>query len=610
MPQVPKYEPGQITPKPLPGPRFFAGTTAESFGGVQARELGQLGQALEQVAATAAKYTLASAGKKDAGLARTAYNNARREWQEWFKTDLNTREAEAALDAHVDAGKKLEEINRKHGVGLKTTRQKELFKASYDGFTVGALNQALGVQEQQREKLKQVSMTVEKKVATDAAVEGRNDRHIIAESEFTVGANTLEEFKDYPKKVRDKAVADNISTMYDTVLMAVTQDSPGAGLSFLINYWDKFNPTFAADRKDALEKLAGSELVWKLAKDLSGSGMLLKEQLAEVDKMSFGDPGDLMTAKDAVTLRSQLRERDMLKRHIAKAEAQRALDAEWDKVLKAGKDAVIPNHIDPAEQKKMQEYKDKSIDEWANNLTVGPARTTTPEGWSWFNSYMSMEPEELAKQDIFKHINIMALPQFNKLMTQWRSSRSNADGVKNEVIRTRTPHQHFKSMIAGMSYFDPNVKSQPGRNVSAEHIRKRDGWFHAQVDEHRNKTLVPEEEQTTKWLDELGADLLSDVAVSRGFGRAKLKVKKFEISYLSDVGFAEEEVKAALAERPKKLKEFDDLQYDATENKYFRDIRGGTERDVFDRLTGEYIVTIPITDKTAAEEWITIKVGG
>lgn len=612
MPETPIYEPGQVTPRPLPGPRFSASAGAASFGGAQAQQLGQAGAALEQVATLAGKLAVTNQERINNTKSEDIYNQYTDAVNVLMETDVKMRRAKDADKTHDYTKLKIGELKKKFTKGLDNDRQRELFGRAADRSEVGYLNTALRHQQQE---LRRYEEQVGKQSITQSV---RNavasiDTPVLLEIELINGEEKIREKvpkfesnKGMPDTFVEADIARNTHMLYTAVLDAYGRKSAGAALIFYRAKKGKFD-VLDVKQEGRLMKAAEGEWVWGKAKELSGSGMPLEQQLKEVDAIVLGEPNDFITASGVATLRSEVIKRERIKNLTAKANAQVHLDARWAGVKKQGKDAVVPNDVSWEEQKKMRAYIDKEETEWANNLTLGPPSVTTAEGWSQFGAFMNMSSEQLAKQDIYKFIHMMALPEFNRLDTQWRSSRSNISSEEEKVVSTRTDYQQARGAIAGMSYFDPEVKSQPGRNVSAEHVKKREGWFFAQFDKHL--TLIPKEERTTERKDKmLAEELLADVHISRGFGRAKLKIKKFEIPYLSDVGFAEEEVAAALEQRPEELKKHTELQYSPSDNVYFLDIKGGTARDVFDRITGAYITTIPIGD-IEEEDFTTITIG-
>lgn len=603
MAKAPEYIPGQVRPTGVPGVRFRAGARPSAFGGAEAEQIGRLGVALEQVAATASELDRASQNKKDKALARSIYNRANAEMNHWLTSDLYNREGEDAVDSYIIASTKFEEMRKSYVVRLKNESQRELFNASFDTLKVGHLNRVIGFQEQQRDKLEKVTIEAENLQSIETAVANRTDPNAILEAESTIVANTQFLSRAFPKVVRDIAVDDATNLLYTNVMEALTSDSPGAALAFFEANIDKFKEATKIGIRDNLSKLAEAEVVRDTAVAISDSGLSLENQLAEVDKIE--------DARIAKQVRRVVKERANERKVIANANAQKIVNDEWTAFSKNPRTYSIPNWLPVKEQDLMEKRKAVELQQWAYEQGAGPAPVTD---WPNFNRLMSMTPDELNRVPM-RDWGDLAPAEWNKVLAHLNKSRSGSGSSKGVAsTRVRTPYQQFNATVAGMKYFTPKFfKGQWGKNVSREQIQQRKSWFFEQA--AARLALIPEEEQTEERVGNMiREELMAPVRISR-WGR-DLYVKAFEVPYLGGVGFEEEEVTAALANRPKPLKDapgsdkFSTLQYDPESNTYFLDVKGGAVRRLYDRVTGEYQGSLRIAEEAVPEETITVRVGG
>ena len=76
MARAPEYEPGRITPRPLPSARLSAGATPGAFGATEARQIADAGAALGDVSDLGAQVALSQQKKYNSTTSRDVLNNA------------------------------------------------------------------------------------------------------------------------------------------------------------------------------------------------------------------------------------------------------------------------------------------------------------------------------------------------------------------------------------------------------------------------------------------------------------------------------------------------------------------------------------------------------
>jgi len=559
MPKTPVYDPGSVTLRALPNPQVTAGAEPASFGRAEAQQTGQIADALGQVADAAARFTLASQAKTDTALSRDSYNNASLEARV-IDTDIKSREGADAVDVFDEARRRFDDIGKKHIGELKTDRQKELFTASYDALKVSYLNNIISFQEDQRSKFEIATLKAENLQASEYAADNRNDAEAIHIGEDIIVANTRFMNRGFPGPVKDKAVADAVDLHYKKVLEAITRDSPSAGLAFLKENEDKFNPITLPTIEGQLDKLAETEVIRNTALTISSSSLSLEDQLAEVDKIE-----DATVAKG---VRSFIKEIDREKKLIGKANAQEAIDNEWDSMVSDPLSYVIPATLPLKTQKAMREYKNLRRNQWAQERGTGFTDVTD---WPRFYELMSMRPEDIAVVDLEKEFGSLAESEFKQVLSHQRNSRfGSASSKGKDADRIRTLHQQVSDAILGMSFFDLTKASKKGLNATDDQIIKRKGRFFEQV----SRRLAREEDRSEKRIGEIIDEELEPREITK-WGK-NIHTKKFEIPYLNEF-----EERAALQDIPERLKGIIDLKYDVDTDSYF--VRDEVRILIYDR---------------------------
>lgn len=622
MPKIPKYEAGQVTPRPLPGPRFSPSATAESFGGVQAQELGEAGAALEQVATLAAELNVANQERINLINSEDIFNQYTIAANAFMEEEVKAKRAGDAERSFDDTKKGLGELRKQYMKGLDNTSQRAMFGKAAGRSEVGYLNTALKHQQHEimRRRVhvgKQSIMT-----ATENAVAAIGNPVLLQTMLIEGERIDRDKVPTFPENLGmkttnvERAISSAGYLRYGTVLGAIEKKQGSrAALAFFKASTGKFDPLFVPDMEKRLKKSAEFELVWAKAKEISGLGLPIKEQLKLVDAIPTGGTEDLMTAVGAKTLRSQLQERERQRALTVKAEAQALLDAEWDIVRKAGKDGVVPNTVDPLEQKKMQAYITRRNEDHVRSISGAPALFTTVGGWKIFNKIMSSSPRELAGVDVTEYIDIMAPKEYDKAEAHFRMSKNKA----NRAMTTRSAIvNQTMGELTQATYFDPKQRSkwQKGLNVTKEHIQQRTGWFYEQMDLRLDQ--YPENEQNSALVGEIArTDLLQEVEVEIPWSK-NLFVKRFEVPYLSDLGFGEQERTEALKHLPDiftgdgKFNE-EAPGYDEDVNEFYFDQAvpgGGVKRNYYDQASkykGSKWVTKP---KGKQSGGFTVIVGG
>ena len=588
MAKAPIYQPGQVKRQNLPSVRISTRATPASFGGARAEQIGAFGASLSQVSAVATNLTIQSQEKKNRTLARDYYNQASRELNNWLTTDLYGREGEEALDAYDVAAKKVEEFRKKYVAKLKNNRQQELFNASYDSLSAGHLNRAIGFQEQQRSKHELNTIAAENLLEIETAVDNRTDPEAVKAAEKTILINTLYVNKGASPEVKEKAVAEANNTLYNSVLDALINDSPGAAFSFYQINKDKFSPIMQVKLEAELKELTEAETVRNAATVISNSGLSIEDQLAEVDKIKDADI--------AAKVRSQVKNRNNEKALISKANAKQLLDDEWTRLLQNPRQYDIPQSLPANVQKDMRTFQDQAAKEWAFERGVGPGAVTD---WLLYNDLMSMSDEEFAKEDMTEHITSFTPVHYKQLVDRQRGARfPTGSAKKNKATRVRTIQQQAKAAISGMADFD--TRTRKGKRKKEDEVldaTERTNRYYEQLADAL--ATIPEEEQTEERLGRLTDHLLSPVTIRRGIKFTPFipgtpfhkipypslgdKIYRFEMPYLEDI---KEKQKAFKQNIPQNLKAYLDVKFDDDAEIYYVE---GDDITKFYDLAGTYL---------------------
>lgn len=203
MPTVPVYSGQQVRQAAMPGQNVQVHATADAFGARQARALGQVAEGLSSAGSLLMEIQAKAKERDDKILAGSAYNAAALEAQKAMQDSVYAKEGAAAIDSEEVAKKSMEEIRAKYMSQLKSSRQKELFSASFDHDAANNMGNAVTHWGRQSKVAEDINRSTMNQLAIDRAMGSAlgNTPSVatdIAEAERVLVQNTVAKFKVDP----------------------------------------------------------------------------------------------------------------------------------------------------------------------------------------------------------------------------------------------------------------------------------------------------------------------------------------------------------------------------------------------------------------------------
>ena len=427
MPKVPTYSQGQITQRPLPGIRLNPSATSESFGSGQARDVARLGQAFGVASDTSLAIIKASQIRRDKALVRDSLNAVKSDLRT-FMGDIYQRQGKDAIDSYAEVEKKMLDIRRAAGSEFKNSQQRALFEASFSDLMNGHLDRAIVFQEKARRDFEIETLDAENQSFIDDAVAARTDIKEVAKAEQGIVANTRFKNRGKGAAITKESVKQAVHHLHSEVLSAVSQDSPEAALAYLTDNFDKFDPSVREEVKTQLEIAVKDAKIRNMAIAISGSGLALEEQLAEIDSIADNEIAD--------AVRKRVIDRDSVKNSAVQAQRKAVYEQEWQAMFKNPFTYQIPNTnaLSPSQKQNLYDTQQSLI---KDNLATQGVGSKTQTNWGVYYDWVSRSKEDIAQADLTEVFPQLADTQKNALIKMQQDARKQGDDfVKTQSIES------------------------------------------------------------------------------------------------------------------------------------------------------------------------------
>lgn len=613
---IPQIEPGQIRRRLPPAVRLGA----EAFGGVEAQELRQAGESLEQIANIAGRLTLANQQKVNNSKSESVFHGYTNAMNAWVETDLKLRRGEDAEVSYGLAKGKIGELRKSFTKDLDNDRQVELFNAAADRSEVGYLNMALT--HQQRE-IRRAEDTVSRQSISQAwenAVVARDNPVLLGvalvngEAKIEEKIPALEEYKGMPKEVVQAAVDEAKFAMYDGVRKALLVESPGAALTFFNLYKEKFEafgPLVVPGVEEATRQKAESEAIIGMVNQISNSGLSLEEQYDRVAVLAEGlsEAGVPISKKGMDEINSRLRNEFSKQQTLKKLEADKVVRGIYDEYFAAvkagqGDDFQVPYTAPRAVVNHIAELKKKALEKDAF-LAGGRAKPGAVTNHNSKNKLMSMPLSELNALDKTKDKDWKKLDA-----SDWEEVFNHSKGG-TKFLRVQTWNAQVKGIMDRTDLLTTGVRPGIARNLSQEGVETARAQFSELI--AKEVQDLPEKERTPINIRKIAAEMLEDVSIKvpvnedlpvdplgglaspEGYiihqwrRRSKtLRVKRFEVQFLPETA-QEVHAKGMLSKAPESIRGIPGLQWHEATRTYFAPVLG--EIRVYTEDTGDWFDT-------------------
>lgn len=446
MAKIPMYAPDQVTSTASSSleraKRSSSGITAATFGGRDAVSVVGIGREVAALAATLGR-------TRDTALARDSLVQARQEVSLFLfgngKTPgLYNAKGKDAINAFEVAEKKFSDINKRYSDALPSSGAQDMFEVSFRPFLEQNSLSVLKHQATQIQAYKNDTLDADNKQAEEDAINNRNSPSVIEESEAIITANTKELFKGLEGPALETKISERVYKMYSSVLRSVMDDSPVAALGFFETYaaQGKFDPRVRSTLHREVKDKARLYESYELAKNLSASGLPLKEQLAEVDKIK--DPEMAIVTRKAV--RDRYKEIEYLKN-----EERKRLELDTWTTLYQNPGAPIPySQLDDTQWRAMETYRDTRQSGFAANTD-----------WQLMGELASMSPAELKSLGMPKLLTFrekLTERDWNKILTTYRQEVTGGSAIaKTGLTRIKQASTLINDTVKALDYDDKQV---------------------------------------------------------------------------------------------------------------------------------------------------------
>jgi len=226
MPQIPAYDGPQVGLRQL----NLDQASADSFGGVQGRQLAQIGQGAQQLG-----NALDAVNERE--IQTQVFNAealAKKDYVAWSQEAVKNRQGEAAKGLTKDAGDWWGKAAEAYGKDLSPMAQRMLLKSVAQQSVAAA--QSMGAFEnQQLEVAQQTSLKATTQASRDSAVSDSSDQNIALQRQNILGAWSTQRNK-YDAATFDQLVKNELTQMHTAVFNKLFIENPSqAKLYYEVN---------------------------------------------------------------------------------------------------------------------------------------------------------------------------------------------------------------------------------------------------------------------------------------------------------------------------------------------------------------------------------------
>lgn len=233
---IPVYQ-QQVQEQVSPDARYVGASSDASFGGTQAKQLGELAKGISDTGTA----LLSMERKTDKIKATEAYNQSLIDYNKWLYGDGTPenkgalmRTGNEALTVNDEYAKFKDETKKKYLSTLTNEYAKELFSASYDDHAVTVGGEVNKFHAQQVDNAYKNSLDGNSYLAFNNAINGRNNYDIIDKNWVDIKANTLERWKG--SGFEQAKVLEAKNNFFDGLAKTFDNDGENALKQFLAYY--------------------------------------------------------------------------------------------------------------------------------------------------------------------------------------------------------------------------------------------------------------------------------------------------------------------------------------------------------------------------------------
>lgn len=533
----------------MPSVRFTGGANADMFGAAEARQIGQLGNALGNVAEVVIKKNAEAERQKIIASSRDGYNSAAAEARA-FASTVYSKKGKDAATAGEEMTKGLDEIRKRYEGNFKSQEEKNAFTAMFDSDRNLHMNKAYAHQDNQVAEWNKASQVALQTGLMEDAQQYFNDPKVVGEKESlfkqTVDKEAADAGMDDAQK--KQLMERRVDEFHTGIMNRIAQDSTIEALKYMDENKDKFDRQTFVEKRATVEKSAKGEQALTTALQLSKSGMPIEDQLAEVDKIK--DPNVAAATRKLVV------ERHEENKKIEKAKDEAYVDSEVNKLIQNPQGYRLPPFAPEKLATFVATHRKKLIDE----ATGKYAQESVNTDWKLYHD-LGMSIKNGENPDLLKYRDNFKNEDFKALMSMKLAMQKPEGQKKANALFTR--HEIVSKALSSLpeNQFDP----KKGPDNATRYNRLTTQLMYA-LDK------IPDEKFTPELVDNTVKGLMNKVIVGHNWYGDK-KVYQFEVGYQSDSERAIAQKEAAKANLPPILRNLP-LKEQADGKGWYRD-QGG-----------------------------------
>lgn len=472
MTLIPKYNAMQVSRTGERAVHQAANASAAHFGGNTARQIQEVGGALEQTGRAVQSFMEVWQERIDRATVRDQLNQIATEARDHMAMIQNLK-GEDADTAYEQTKKWVEQQRQRASEGLQTETQRQLFQSNFDRKAEGMLNRSHSHADREMRNWEIQTLQAQNLNAIEDGVQALLEDgsfEEMSEAFQTIAANTASEMQGMGREITRKETRDRLRQAVVQGFEAVQHDAD-LSREYLKRYGDLLPQRVQTQLRQQAKEMESRQKAHQIADEIAGSGKTLSEQFARANNIKD------MELRGVVL--SEIRARDA-QRRAADAEAERQNTAAlWEEFDETN---AVPTHAPLRIQNQMHRELEQ-----AARRTMAEPETFNPEVLDVMYALMEDNPQEFMSADLREVRGLLPRKYYEKFVRSQESMKNDRVNAAVQRGMIRAPgywrdfaddvgsdeRKFFEMMLRDnvMEFFQTNNNQVPNDEQMGEILR-------------------------------------------------------------------------------------------------------------------------------------------
>lgn len=511
MPIVPTYQPGQVQQSVARAPQ----ASPESFGAGDARSLGKLAYAGEQLGQAAISAFMANQQRTERAQVRDVLSQAQNESMDFITSNVLAKRGKDAIGATDTTQKELAKIRDKYAKTLPNEYQKSMFTDAYTSVSDHGMNITRGHQFREQEAYQKQTIVASKAANVNNYLVDPLNKTLREQTEQGIFADNATLYAGFPEQARAASMLE-VSKMHADAATTVSKRDAAEALAYLAENKAKINPETYATLTDKFKDQVITEGSARKVDMLSG----IDEKSAMEQASKIEDP----------------KERDLtiagLKAHYASKNMAGARATADNSSALLGNVLQNPSLAGIIIPKDVSSDRRTGIINSANARMTSPVITDTRVYGSIINQARN-DPDGFMRRDLIPYMNSLSNEDWNTVLGIRDGIAKKRKDSTEEAFRLDSIHSQFEDAVKGIP--ELTLRTKDGKPVgfdgkelegdSLEQRKKQINDFRVEFQSRVNSQLPDKKDQTTENVQKILDAMTARAVVKKSWWKDETNIR-------------------------------------------------------------------------------------